>query len=501
MKGSWTIEALEEHTATAFRGDCVEVMKRFPANTFDSIVVDPPYGLSFMNQDFDKLGDGQAQQAWHQRWAEEALRVLKPGGHLLAFGGTRLYHRLACGIEDAGFEIRDSVWAWVYGSGFPKSKNIALAIDKGEGHPNRGRAIPTASTYQASDTDQENKLTSNPVPTYEPKSEAAKAAEGWGSALKPSVEPICVARKPLSGTLAQNYLEHGTGGINVDGCRISSDGDHKRPFQPTSAEGRWPANSVFAHHPDCRQVGVMEVKSTKSSSPGTVRKNYSSKGGYGMTKGAGGYGGDSGTETVEQWACAEDCHVAELDKQSGFSKSIDYQSYTDKPTLKNEVYGKGFGGPLSPHNRHTDAGGASRFFYCPKASRSEREEGCEHLTPRSGAEAVEREEGTAGLRSPRAGAGRTADRVKNHHPCIKPINLLRWLTRLVTPKGGMVLDCFGGSGSMAVAAVAEGFRSVSIEQDPDYVRIAEARIQHALNKERQSVFNFGKSYTLKVVEE
>jgi site-specific DNA-methyltransferase (adenine-specific) len=229
----------------------------------DSVVCDPPYGLSFMGKKWDY--DVPGVDVWR-----ECLRVLKPGGYLLAFAGTRTQHRMAVNIEDAGFEIRDMI-AWVYGSGFPKSHNVSVSIDKLHGHGNRGKAIPTASSYQASDVDQENKLTSNPVPPYEAKSDDAKKWEGWGSSLKPSLEPITVARKPLIGTIAKNVLEYGTGGMNIDACRVPMDADDYEKLSkgvdqirqrggvmdnswknssdlsganPANPLGRWPANFI-----------------------------------------------------------------------------------------------------------------------------------------------------------------------------------------------------------------------------------------------------------------
>jgi site-specific DNA-methyltransferase (adenine-specific) len=236
----------------------------------DSVVCDPPYGLSFMGKKWDY--DVPSVDVWR-----ECLRVLKPGGYLLAFAGTRTQHRMAVNIEDAGFEIRDMI-AWVYGSGFPKSHNVSVSIDKLHGHGNRGKAIPTASSYQASDVEQENKLTSNPVPPYEAKSDDAKKWEGWGSALKPSLEPITVARKPLIGTIAKNVLEYGTGGMNIDACRVPMDADDYEELSkgvdqirqrggvmdnswknssdlsganPANPLGRWPANFI---HDGSQQV-------------------------------------------------------------------------------------------------------------------------------------------------------------------------------------------------------------------------------------------------------
>jgi site-specific DNA-methyltransferase (adenine-specific) len=236
----------------------------------DSVVCDPPYGLSFMGKKWDY--DVPGVDVWR-----ECLRVLKPGGYLLAFAGTRTQHRMAVNIEDAGFEIRDMI-AWVYGRGFPKSHNVSVSIDKLHGHGNRGKAIPTASSYQASDVDQENKLTSNPVPPYEAKSDDAKKWEGWGSSLKPSLEPITVARKPLIGTIAKNVLEYGTGGMNIDACRVPMDADDYEKLSkgvdqirqrggvmdnswknssdlsganPANPLGRWPANFI---HDGSQQV-------------------------------------------------------------------------------------------------------------------------------------------------------------------------------------------------------------------------------------------------------
>lgn len=346
-------------------GDCREVMATFDAASFDSVVCDPPYGLEFMGKKWDRIGDaGQMSHAgprdrnpstgimqdWHHRWATEAYRVLKPGGHLLAFGGTRTFHRLACAIEDAGFEIRDSI-AWLYGSGFPKSLDVSKAIDKGEGIW-RGR--------------------STGVVKGEPATPDAKKWQGWGTALKPAFEPIVVARKPLIGTVAANVLAHGTGALNVDGCRVGTDdpltgsgvpplqygGANSRPFHnehqaiPTVRHdgGRWPANVVL-----------------------------------------------------------DESQAAVLDSQSG--------------------------------ERFNDTGGASRFFYCAKASSSERP----------------REDGVA-------------------HPTVKPVELMRWLVRLVTPEGGHVLDPFAGSGTTGEACIVEGFDCTLIEQDAGYMRLIEARL-------------------------
>ena len=234
-------------------GDCFEIMKSLPDSSIDAIITDPPYHLTSIIKRFSKTNlsgkgtnekrakagaDSYARfsrgfmgQKWDggdiafrpDVWAE-CLRLFKPGGHLLAFGGTRTYHRMVCAIEDAGFEIRDCI-AWVYGQGFPKSKKVALLIDKKLGCPNRGRAIPTASSYQATDREQKNKLTSNPEASghYDARTTEGQQWEGWGTGLKPAMEPIVVAQKPREGTIADNVMKHGTGGFNIDGCRIGTE--------------------------------------------------------------------------------------------------------------------------------------------------------------------------------------------------------------------------------------------------------------------------------------
>lgn len=250
-----------------YQGNCVEVLRQWPENSVDAVVCDPPYEIGFMKRDWDSAGVAFDPATW-----AEALRVLKPGGHLLAFGGSRTFHRMACAIEDAGFEIRDSIM-WLYGSGFPKSKNLALSIDKGEGHPNRGRAIPVASTHLPSGRYAEDKLTGNPVEPYIAKSPEAQAWVGWGTALKPAHEPLILARKAPVGTLAGNVVAWGTGGLNIDGCRLPLTPD-EMPNIPASANevqraslmrlanlGRWPANVML----DEEAAALMDAQSDGAS--------------------------------------------------------------------------------------------------------------------------------------------------------------------------------------------------------------------------------------------
>lgn len=329
-----------------YNNECLDVLMTLPSGSIDAVVADPPYGLSFMGRKWDY--DVPSEEIW-----AECLRVLKPGGHLLAFAGTRTQHRMAVRIEDAGFEIRDMI-AWVYGSGFPKSKNL-----EGE-------------------------------------------REGWGTALKPAMEPITVARKPLAGkTVAENVLVHGTGALNIDGCRVATDeslngGAYAAERQESASEwaksgslhkttgkefvqpsGRWPANLIHD--------GSEEVVAGFPDAPGQQRA----------------VGPEHGP----------------------------------KPSV--HCYGDMGARPHAPPRIDADKS-AARFFYCAKASKSDRGEG-------------------------------------NNHPTVKPTELMRYLCRLVTPPGGIVLDPFMGSGSTGKAAIQEGFRFIGIERDVEYFKIAERR--------------------------
>lgn len=362
-------------------GDCVDVMRTFDDNSIDVVLTDPPYGISFMSKRWDN-------DVPRDDWSAECFRILKPGGHLIAFSATRTFHRLGTVVENAGFEVRDTI-NWLYFSGFPKSTNVSLLIDKAAGHENRGRAIPTASKKRPDGTI----LSNNPVGPYEPKTDDAKRFDGYGTALKPSFEPAILARKPLSEkNIAANVLKWGTGGLNIDDCRF-------------------------------------------------------------------GYG--------------DPCWVGP--QNANLARPIN--------DAKNKIFGKyeSFGNPNGSEIGRWPA----NIYQCPKVSRSEREEGCEELPSKTGAETVQRKEGSAGMNNPRAGAGRTASEVKNIHPTVKPIKLMRWLARLVMPPGddAVLLDTFAGSGSTLVAAEKEGFNSIGIEMNPEYVDIIRARLSHACKGE------------------
>ena len=470
-------------------GDCLEVMKGFPDSSVDSVVTDPPYGLAFMGQAWDRYS-AEGFQSWVSRWAAECYRVLKPGGHVLAFGGTRMYHRLASGIEDAGFEIRDSLM-WLYGSGFPKSLNVGKAVDAtlltgGSNsrsikkvnalRPGEGREVALSTHWGRG----KSSLTND-----NPATEAAKQWEGWGTALKPAHEPVVVARKPLEGTVAANVQKWGTGALNIDGCRIDgaprtthSDGNRatsvalsgmfdKKPHGPTPPpSGRWPANIVLAHSPDCKPVGSRKIKASVTYY-GTVKPGTNKVYGKGLSGPRGlpdhTHGDSEGNETLQVWECVEGCPAQVLDGQSGISKSSGGSGPKSTGALGKRVYGGGFdaehghGGLGANAGGVGDTGGASRYFnqfdppfmYMPKSSTRERSGGLGHRNP---------------------------------HPTVKPINLMAWLVRLVTPAGGVVLDPFTGSGSTGCAAVQGGWRFIGIEMNREYAGVACKRIDFHASK-------------------
>lgn len=377
---------------TLHHGDCIEVMRGLADASVDAIVTDPPYELGFMGKSWDSTGIACSVEVWR-----EALRVLKPGGHLLAFGGSRTYHRLAAAIEDAGFEIRDQIM-WIYGSGFPKSHNLDGAWS------------------------------------------------GWGTALKPAHEPICVARKPLAGTVAANVLAHGTGALNIDGCRVAT-ADNLNGGAYAEAGGRTVSGSLHA--------------GSGMNQPGkTVGREFVPPAGRWPANVV-----HDGSEEVLQAFPNAPGQIA--------------RSRGDGAQQGNRIYGAvKHGGQVHEPRSETDAS-AGRFFYCAKASRADRNEGLDGLPDRVGG----MNSNTSGQHITRRD-GWTPEPVKNHHPTVKPTDLMRYLCRLVTPPGGLVLDPFMGSGSTGKAAILEGFRFVGCELQPEYIEIARARIQHAATAEQ-----------------
>lgn len=576
-------------------GDALEVLKTLEDESIDSLVSDPPAGISFMGKSWDRADIFQVQM---RAIFEEILRVLKPGAHGLVWALPRTSHWTATALEEAGFEIRDVI-THVFGSGFPKSHNIGNSIDKLQGCPNRGRAIPAASTHFPTGRYKEEKLTSNKVEPFEAQTEEGKQWQGWGTALKPASEHWILVRKPIRGkSIAENVLEYGTGGINIDGCRIGTDEhtigggnqdnmfhggfDPNGEYVPKTVSGRFPANFILSHDPDCEvKPDDKRYKHGLSKHPlyalwGNIKQrcenpraiDFDDYGGRGLQlhkewsedattfiedviqeigeKPGKEYSLDRidnevgyepgnirwatpkeqannrrlpkrkihpelpkgvhkmkdkfqaqvyenrktislGTfETPEEAAekvqvyetnrCHSDCPVQELDKQSGICAPGGWGH------VKTTGFGKFGGGKSEPTGERINgtAGGVSRFFYCAKPSKAERNEGLEDFPEQNWVEF-----GTSG--STKSGVdgnpskwseGRDTKR-RNVHPTVKPIKLMRYLCRLITPKGGTVLDPFLGSGTTGIAAIQEDFDFIGIEREKEYYEIAEARISNA----------------------
>jgi len=423
---------------TLHHGDCLKVLKTLPSCSVDAIVTDPPAGIAFMGKEWDTdKGGRDAWIAWMQSIARECLRVIKPGGHALVWALPRTSHWTGTAWENAGWEPRDKV-VHLFGTGFPKSLNVGKAIDKAAGAQRPvighqrlgGNAAQSTAEKGGTYASNTNSVGVKPieVPITVAATPEAKQWEGWGTALKPAAEDWWLLRKPLEGTVAANVLRYGTGALNIDACRI---GTEERTYDLTMVSGGFETTG-----------GGRNVKSGEKTFVGRWPANVITDGSAEVVSGFPDGGAHSGKGTFVQhsWGVRE-------------------------PTKQN----------IEPSK-----GSAARFFYCAKASRRDREEGCEHLVDRTGAEAVDREEGSAGINSPRAGASRTAGKVKNHHPTVKHTELMRYLCRLITPPNGVVLDAFMGSGSTGKAAMLEGFNFIGIEQDAEYLEIAKARIEYAL---------------------
>lgn len=444
-------------------GDCLNVLRALPDGSFDALVTDPPAGIAFMGKAWDKdKGGRDAWVAWLQGVMVECLRVLKPGAHGLVWALPRTSGWTQRALEDAGFEIRDVV-VHLFGSGFPKSLDVSKAIDAAAGAEREivvARSGPIPGDHGGSGHcghGIDRSITAPATPE-------AQQWSGWGTALKPSSEHWILVRKPLDGTVAANVLAHGVGGLNVDGCRVGSVpgsvstvslngyGEANRTGQDVSQSGfnpnigRWPPNTVLSHADGCECVGTKEVLSSNGVR-GAGGQVYANGRGFANSLNTVGqkvgFASPDGTETVPAYACVPGCPVAELDAQSG--------------------------------------GGASRFFpgfhYQAKPSTREKERGLEQLPKKSASELVNREEESAGIQNPRAGAGRISKGRANTHPTVKSIELMRWLCRLITPPQGIVLDPFCGSGSTGVACLREGFSFVGCEQSEEYVAIATARLE------------------------
>ena len=388
-------------------GDCLEVLRTLPDNSVDSVVTDPPYGLSFMGKKWDY--DVPCSEVW-----AECLRVLKPGGHLLAFAGTRTQHRMAVRIEDAGFEIRDMI-AWVYGSGFPKSLDVSKAIDKAAGAEREVVGSASRSNAPGTVTNKVKWVREVDYDITAPATEAARQWQGWGTALKPALEPITVARKPLIGTVAENVLAHGTGALNIDASRI--------PTDEKLGGGAEKAQNAGQIHEGWQRPWMNDPAAAEAYAA-RIRENVAR------------------SESLGRWP-ANLIHDGSEEVVGLFPETPSAGRYTkslERPEGEKRIFGSVIGANTRSNAYAGDTGSAARFFYCAKASKRDRDEA-------------------------------------NTHPTVKPTDLMRYLCRLVTPPNGTVLDPFMGSGSTGKAAKLEGFAFIGIEREADYLEIAKARIE------------------------
>jgi site-specific DNA-methyltransferase (adenine-specific) len=455
-------------------GNCLEELKKLEDNSIDSIVTDPPYELGFMGKAWDASGIAFNVDVWR-----ECLRVLKPGGHILSFGGTRTYHRMTVAIEDAGFEIRDCI-AWMYGSGFPKSHNIGKAIDKLEGNEREVVGEKTGGAYSSATNNlgikhvikngEDGRKT---LPTrgedFGKITKGNSDWEGWGTSLKPAFEPVVMGRKPLVGTVANNVLTYGVGGLNIDESRVNTTDNLNG--------GGYGGNNVG--------VATYALGDGRKTPPTNK-----------LTK-------DDFIQPEGRWPAnviLDEEAGRILDEQSGTSKSVKRGAHNNKKTEHTNTYTPA-ASQYGDNNTYGDSGGASRFFYCPKASKSDRDEGMDLSKDKQ--RPGQTDKGLYSSSPVCKDCGKTVNGTNDHskckegleyrpstttrkniHPTVKPTELMKYLIRLVTPKGGVVLDPFMGSGSTGKAAVLEGMEFIGIEREEEYYEIAKQRIENETNKRK-----------------
>jgi len=489
-------------------------------NSIPFIITDPPYLLEFMGKKFDKQhkdlegeNEGQKMQKWHTGWLIEAYRVLKPGGYLVAFGGTRTSHRLACAMEDVGFEIRDTMM-WIYGSGFPKSLDISKAIDKRM--KVKREVIGSKGTYADIKRDKETGqdglhggIAKNrprvEVDITKPATDEAKKWNGWGTALKPAYEPIIIAMKPVSKSFVDNALNEGVAGINIDGSRVATNKNvddmlrkvernerQSRQWRDGSGfknehneltgvreDGRFPANVILQHHEECKKIGTATIK--EGNPDGDCDKGISSTNLYGWNKSDIYKSGQHyGEETIEEWECHKDCPVRIMNEQSGISKSGGGSGEKSMGALGDNIYGK-YNKKLGDNAGGLgDSGGAARFFYTAKASKSERNIGLEGMKK----DFHRRDDGQPyGMNTndqrPDGSKRKEVESQENFHPTVKPVDLLIYLVRMFsTPDGGTVYDPFTGSGTTGIACKILDRPFIGSETEADYFVISKKRLQY-----------------------
>ena len=413
-----------------YQGNMLDMLEVIESNSIDSIITDPPYELNFMNKGWDNAGISFQADTWRK-----CYEVLKPGGYLLAFGGSRTFHRIACAIEDAGFEIRDTIM-WLYGSGFSKSMNLSKGLEAKEKLGNAGtrnkRKIEQSCDTEEYKLKQTNngamgKIIETTRKEYKPDTDLAKQWQGWGTCLKPSFEPIIVARKPFKGSLVDNVIKYGVGGINIDECRV----EYEKTTNP-------------ATNPLYRQQNADKYKQVKGGELSNGAVSWTS--------------GKNGVSEMGRFPANTILTYDETDFDEVCGGFPNTKSQKGQISNKDSIGGNGiYGGTNNDNVRNigfNDSGSASRYFYCAKASKKDRDEGLEEF------------------------------KEKNTHPTVKPTTLMQYLVRLVTPNGGIILDPFNGSGSTGKAVMYENkeryknYKYIGIELTEEYLPISKARIEY-----------------------
>ena len=431
----------QENDYELYKGKMQEVLSTFEEGSVDSIICDPPYELNFMGKGWDNSGVAFQKDTW-----EHCFKVLKEGGYLLAFGGSRTFHRIACAIEDAGFEIRDCIM-WLYGSGFPKSMNIGLAIDKKLGV--ESEVVGKKDYTMPSKIYNINNGSGERLDCYEtqPSSNLGKKYQGWGTCLKPAYEPIIVARKPFKCSLVENIMQNGVGGLNIDECRIpTSDDLYRKPCEN---------GSIYSQQEKQYTTGTMNDSYKLGRFPANVILTYD--------------------ETDYEEVCGGMPNTSGDERQT---KYIENPGTSWKNTSK-----------IIKRSFYNDEGSASRYFYCAKASKKDRDEGLKLF------ETKQCVGGGGGIgdylldvNSCSGKFGSEKAPHKNIHPTVKPVELMQYLVRLVSPKGATILDCFMGSGSTGKAVMFENrerqanYKFIGVEMTEEYLPICQSRIDYAKNK-------------------
>lgn len=440
----------ENKSYKLYQGNMLDMLEAIEKESVDSIITDPPYELNFMGKGWDNSGIAFQPDTW-----KKCYEVLKPGGYLLAFGGSRTFHRIACAIEDAGFEIRDTIM-WLYGSGFPKSMSLSKGLEAREKLGNAGTRNKR-KIEQACDTEEYKlKQTNNGAmgeiiettrKQYIPNTNLARQWQGWGTALKPSFEPIIVARKPFKGSLVDNVIQYGVGGINIDECRVGNEVITQLQKDMTKYHG----NKLGAGH-HTQMTGI--TTQTIGRFPANTILTYD--------------------ETDFDEVCG------------GFPDTKSQKGNSERYLSGAKNNGNFMYGRINETNSYNDSGSASRYFYCAKASKKDRDEGLDTFN---------QEKVNDGRNTPIDNAFQREETLrKNTHPTVKPTNLMQYLVRLVTPNNGTILDPFNGSGSTGKAVMYENkerdknYKYIGIELTEEYLPIAKARIEYVC-KDNDSIEN------------